>query len=128
MPVSRTLAFVGIELFPQIRCRAARPSPGHRLGTAGRHDSSTQVSGAGPHIDDVIGPRDDAHVVYDRVARIDQAVESEHEAVHVGRVQPCRGFVEDVERAPALPPLQLARELDALGLPAGEFSRRLAQA
>ena len=101
------------------------------LGAAGRHDRATEVSGAGPHVDDVIGRRDDAHVVFDhddRVARIDQAVELEHEAVDIGRVQPGRRLVEDVERAPALPPLQFGRELDPLGLPAGEFGRRLAQA
>ena len=122
---------VGLKLLPQVRCRAARPRPGHHLGAAGRHDRATEVSGAGPHVDDVIGRRDDAHVVFDhddRVARIDQAVELEHEAVDIGRVQPGRRLVEDVERAPALPPLQFGRELDPLGLPAGEFGRRLAQA
>ena len=46
---------------------------------------------------------------------------------HVVEVQAGRRLVEDVERPAGAAPLQLARELDALRLAAGERRRRLAE-
>ena len=49
------------------------------------------------------------------------------QALHVGEVQPGRGLVEDVERAPGRDLRQLGRELHALRLPAGQRRRGLAE-
>ena len=58
---------------------------------------------------------------------VDQPVELRHQAVHVRGVQAGRRLVEDIERVAAPGALQFGRELDALGLAAGEFGRRLAE-
>ena len=73
-------------------------------------------------------PATNAHVVLghdDGVTRVDQAVQLSVEQIDVGGMQSGGGLVEDVEGVPAPGPLQLGRQLDALGLAAGELGRGL---
>ena len=64
-----------------------------------------------------------------RVAALDEAVEHPEQAGHVGEVEAGRGLVEHVERGlVARAGGELAGELEALGLAAGERVRALADA
>ena len=62
----------------------------------------------------------------DGIPSFDEAIELGHQLLDIVRVQASRRFVQNVERAAAVRPLQLGRELDALGLAAGKLGRRLA--
>ncbi|CAM5594649.1 hypothetical protein SVIOM342S_04537 [Streptomyces violaceorubidus] len=78
----------------------------------------------------MVGARDHTHVVLDhdhRVPGVDQAVQLPHQHLDVGRVQTRRRLVEQVQGVAPAPALQLARQLDALGFPAGQLGRGLAQ-
>src|SRR6266702_1237624 len=82
------------------------------------------------HVDDPVGALDDVEVVLDddhRVARLDQTIEHVQQPPRVLEVEPGGGLVEDVERPAGADPRQLARELDALRLAAGEGGGGLAQ-
>ena len=59
--------------------------------------------------------------------RVDEPVQLAQQQLDVGRVQPGRRLVEQVERVTATAALQLGRELDALRLAAGQLGRRLAE-
>jgi hypothetical protein len=63
----------------------------------------------------------------DGVALVDEAVEHLEELLDVGEVEARGRLVEQVDRAPGGTPRQLGRELDALGLAAGQRRRRLAE-
>ena len=63
-----------------------------------------------------------------RVALVDQAVQHAEQLGDVLEVQAGGRLVEDVDRPPRRAPLQLGRELHALGLAAGQRRGRLAQA
>src|SRR5262249_28201067 len=85
----------------------------------------------GAQVDDVVCRLDDIQVVLDhdyRMAIVDQAVQADQQAVDVGEVQTGGGLVEDVQVVLAAFELaELAGELDALGLAAGEDRRGVAQ-
>ena len=84
----------------------------------------------GAQVDDVVGDLDDVEVVLDDddgVALVDEELEDVQQAVDVGEVQAGGGFVEDVEGAAARALGELARQLEALGLAAGQGRRRLAE-
>jgi len=57
---------------------------------------------------------------------VDERVQLDDEPVHVGGMKAGGGLVEDIKRVPALDPLELVRELDALRF-AGELFRRAAE-
>ena len=87
----------------------------------------------GPEVDHPVGGLDHVEVVLDeqhRVAGVHQVAEDTQQLVDVVQVQPGGRLVEDVELAAAAPRAerQLARDLDALRLAAGERGRGLAQA
>ncbi len=120
------------------RARAARQeAPGVRrrlgrdlLGRAGGDDQAALLAALGAEVDDPVGGLDHVEVVLDHdhgVAGVDEAVEHLEQPLHVGEVQAGRGLVEDVERAPGRDLRELGRELDALGLAAGERRRGLAE-
>ena len=62
-----------------------------------------------------------------RVAGLDEAVQHLQEQLDVGKVQPGRRFVQQVERPAGALLDQFPGELDPLGLAAGERGRRLAE-
>ena len=100
------------------------------LGRAGDDDLAAAVAALGAEVDDPVGGLDDVEVVLDDehgVAGIDQALQHDQQLAHVVEVQAGGRLVEDVEGAPGAAPLQLARELDALRLAAGQRRRRLAE-
>ena len=81
-------------------------------------------------VDDPVGALDDVEVVLDHdhgVAGVDEPVEHGEELLHVLEVQAGGGLVEDVERLPGPDAGELARELDALRLAAGEGGGGLAE-
>jgi hypothetical protein len=82
-------------------------------------------------VDYVIGRFDHVQVVLDhddRMAVVDQAVEALQQPIDVGEVQTGRRLVENVEVVlAALELSELSGELDALGFPAGENRRRMAE-
>ena len=88
------------------------------------------VARFGAHVDDPVGRLDHVQVVldhHDRVAQVDQAVEHVEQLGQVVEVQAGGRLVEQVERAAGVGARQLGRQLDALGLAAGERRRRLAE-
>ena len=62
-----------------------------------------------------------------RVALIPQLEQQVHQLLNVHPVEPRSRFIEDVERRALLAFAQFERELDALGLAAGQRRRRLAE-
>src|SRR6058998_1076933 len=119
----------------------AQVSPRRRGGDAGDvfgralgNDPPAGLARPWAQVDDPIGSLHDVEVVLDhehRVAGVDQPVEYAAQRPHVVQVQAGGGLVQDVELATA--PLrgpgqgQLAGDLEALGLTAGERRRGLAQ-
>ena len=102
----------------------------HVLGRALGDDQAAARAALGAHVDDPVGVLDDVEVVLDdddRVALVDQALEDVEQLADVLEVQAGRRLVEDVDGAAGGSLLQLGRELDALGLTAGEGRRRLAE-
>lgn len=87
------------------------------------------LPGAGAEVDEPVGLPDDVEVVlddHDGVAALDQGVEDAEQRVDVAEVEPRGGLVEHVEgRAGGV--AELLRDLDALGLAAGEGGQRLAE-
>ena len=82
----------------------------------------------GTHVDDPVGGLDHVQVVLDdqdRVALVDERLQHPEQLVHVLEVQAGRRLVQHVDRAPGRALLQLRRELDPLGLAAGQGRRRL---
>ena len=103
---------------------------GDLLGRAGDDDLAAAVAALGTEVDDAVGGLDDVEVVLDDehgVAAVDEALQHDEQLAHVVEVQAGGRLVEDVERAPGAAALQLARELHALRLAAGERRRRLAE-
>ena len=104
---------------------------GDVLGRALGDDLTAAEATLGPDVDDPVGVLDDVEVVLDdddRVALVDEALEDVEQLADVLEVQTRRRLVEDVDGASGGALLQLARELDALGLTTGEGRRRLAEA
>ena len=86
-------------------------------------DPAAFLATLGPEVDDPVGRLDDVEVVLDdhhRVPAVDQPVEHGEQLLHVVEVEAGGGLVEDVEGAAGAHPGQLPRQLDALGLAAGE--------
>ena len=86
-----------------------------------RDDLPAFLAGARPEVDDPVRAGDDAHVVLDhddRVVPVHEPMQLAHQQLDVGRVQAGRRFVEQVERVPAGPALELGGELDPLRLAA----------
>ena len=90
-----------------------------------------RVAALGAELDHVVGGGDHRGVVLDddqRVAALDQPIEHADEPRHVGEVEPGGRLVEHVERGlVARAGGELAGELEALGLAAGEGVRALAE-
>ena len=100
------------------------------LGRPLGDDQAAPRSTFGPHVDQPVGGLDHIQVVLDhhhRVARVDQPSEDTQQLADVLEVQ-SRGLVEDVQRAPGGPLLQLTGQLDALRLAAGQGRCRLPEA
>lgn len=76
-------------------------------------------------------PRSTNHVVLHQQhhgAGIDEPVELFQQLLDVSGMETGRRFVEHIQRATALRPLQFGGELDALGFSTRKFGGRLAQA
>ena len=109
------------EVLPGQRCGIRRDRGRRTFGD----DSAAVHARARSHVDDVIGAVDRLLVVLDHddgVADVAQVLERVEEAAVVALMQSDRGLVEDVGH-PDQPRADLAREPDALGLPAGERLR-----
>ena len=61
------------------------------------------------------------------VPRLYPPIELRHEPLYIGRVEPGRGLVQDVERVAPLNSLQLRRKPDPLCFAAGELGGRMPQ-
>src|SRR5713226_5828495 len=108
----------------------------HLLWSTRRNNTAALRPGTRSQIDHPIGAFDDVEVVLDyddRVAGIHQPVEHATEHAHVVEMEARRGLVEDVQLPlPAAAPAaagqrELARNLETLGLTAGERRRGLAE-
>ena len=85
---------------------------------------------AGAEVDDVVGRLDDVGVVLDDDdggALVHQGVEHADELAHLVHVQAGGGLVQDVERTGQVAFAELAGDLDALGLAAGQGGGGLAE-
>ncbi len=106
---------------------------GHRgdlLGRALGDDQATAGAALGAHVHEPVGGLDHVEVVLDdddRVALVDQAGEDLQQLADVLEVQTGGRLVEDVDRAAGGALLELARELHALRLTAGQSGRGLAE-
>ena len=100
----------------------------HLLGRAGRHDPAAAGAPLGPEVDHPVGPLHHVEVVLHHehgVARVHEPLEHGEQLPHVGHVEARRRLVEHVECLAGGPLRQLARELHALRLAAGERGGRL---
>src|ERR1051325_2782139 len=96
------------------------------LRRAGGDDLAAARAPLGAEVDDVIGGLDDVEVVLDDehgVAGRDQPVEHRQQLAHVVEVQAGGRLVEQVEGLAGVALGELARQLDALGLPARQRRR-----
>ncbi len=96
-----------------------------------RDDFSTSAAASGPEIDDPVGAFDDVEVVFDddeRVAGVPQSDQDTEQGFDVGEMQAGGRLVEKVEGPPGRAFAELACELDALRLAAGERRGALARA
>src|SRR4029078_6882462 len=64
---------------------------------------------------------------YHGISGFDEAIELDHQLLHVCRVQSGRWFIKDIKSVATLYSLQFSRELDSLRLAAGKFGGRLAE-
>ena len=118
---------IGCEEGAGVALRDGRDLLGRALGD----DHAAARPALGTHVDDPVGGLDDVEVVLDHqdgVALVDQAGQHAEQLADVLEVQAGRRLVEDVDGAAGRALLQLAGELDALRLAAGERRRRLAEA
>src|ERR1051325_5304759 len=111
-------------MFPQRFSGMGLRAFGDRLRCASHDQAATLVSPLGTEVEHPIRAFDDIEMMFDhkdRVARLDQALETIEQALNVSQVQTRRRFVKNVEIVAA--PAHLAkfsRELDALRLATGE--------
>ena len=78
----------------------------------------------------MIGLCDDSHVELDHdhgVPGVHECLQVSYEPVGIGAVQSGSWFIEYVERVAALSPLELAGQLDSLGLTTRELGCGLAE-
>ena len=88
------------------------------------------LAAIGAEVDHPVGRGDDIEVVLDDhhgIAHVNQAIEDGQQAVDVGEMKTRRRLIQDVEASAAGHPAKLRRELDSLGLTAGERGARLAE-
>ena len=108
------------------------PSPlDDLLRRAAGDDVAAFGAGFGAEVDDPVGRFDHVEVVFDdddRVAVVDEAVEHVEQLGEVVEMQAGGRFVEQVERLAGIGPRELGRQLDALGLAAGERRARAGRA
>ena len=93
-------------------------------------DVAAAVAALGAEVDDVVGVEHDVEVVLDdddRVAAVDEALQHGEQVAHVLEAEAGGRLVEDVERAAGGAARELGRELDALGLAAGDGRGGLAE-
>src|SRR5205085_6387623 len=93
-------------------------------------DRSAATTAFRSEVDDMIRRLHDVEVVLDDehgIARIDEPRENAEQQLDVGEMKPGRRLVEDVERTARRAPRELASELDALRLPAGQRGRGLSE-
>src|SRR6476620_5169471 len=103
---------------------------GDVLGRARRDHGAAAGPALGTHVDDPVRRLDHVEVVLDdddRIAFVDKAVENGEQLADVLEMQAGGRLVEDVDGAAGGPLLQLAGQLDALRLTAGQRRRRLPQ-
>src|ERR687897_3629243 len=101
---------------------------GHLFGGACRDDLAARVAALGTEVDDVVCGPDHIQVVLDDddgVPRVHEPVQYGEQLLHVREVEPGRRLVQDVDGPARRPLAQLARQLYALRLAAGESGRRL---
>ena len=93
------------------------------------HDAAAALAAARPHVDDIVRVADDIKVVFDdndRCAVVQQGLEHPQQHLHVQRVEADAGLIENEHRV-GLGAADLAGQLEALGLAAGEAGRLFAQ-
>ena len=91
------------------------------------HHFAAESTGFGTDVDEVVGGADDVFVVFDHndgVAHITKLAQDANESVGVARMEPDRGFVEDVETAHQAT-AERGGEVDALAFAA---RKRIAEA
>ena len=106
--------------------RAALGMVEHFRGRSLEHDLAAELAGAGTHLDDLIGRRNQRRLVLDdghRVAAIAQPAHRVDQPRQVGRVQPRRRLVEHVQHAGEVRS-ERRGERDALRLAAAERAQR----
>lgn len=107
------------QLARQKRRRPAALGTRHLMRRSLRHDGAARATCARADVDHPVGLRDRTHVMLDHdhgVSCLDQPLQLYQQPVRIGGMQAGGGFVQHVERAPALAALQFGGQLDALGL------------
>ena len=115
-----------LKCLARVGVRAGR----HVLRRAGGDNLTPAGAAFRAKIDDPVRGLDDVKVVLDDddgVARLHEAVQHLQELLDVVEVQACGRLIENVERLSGALAAQFARELDSLGLAAGQRRRRLAE-
>ena len=115
---------------PQGRPRVAVGDLRHLLRRPLGDDPAAVLASLGPQVEDPVGRLDHVEIVLDDdhgVALLLEPVEHLQQLLDVVEVQPGGRLVEDVKRLAGALLDQLARQLDALGLAAGERGRGLAE-
>ena len=113
----------GFEFFFEVLPGAVVGLCSQLFGCALEGDVAAFASAFGTHVDNPVGHFDDVHVVLDdkdAVAAVDKLLEDVEEDPDVLEVEPCGGFVEDVEGVACFGASQFGGEFDALGFTAAE--------
>src|SRR5437016_2055796 len=125
----RAASALAVELREELReelagVRAWGLSDGFRRAFG--DDLTTLIAALGAEVDDPVGRLDEVEMVLDDEhggARVHEPVQHPQELFHVVEVKAGRRLVEDVEHVGGGARAQLGRDLEALGLAAGERGR-----
>lgn len=101
---------------------------GDRFRRTGNEDLSAAASAFRPKVNDPVSRLDDIQVVlnhHDGIPLVAQLVQNLQQLLNIGKVQTGGRFIKDIQRLPGTAFGQLPRQLDALGLAAGERGSRL---
>ena len=121
---------VGMESAAEGRPGMALRGRGHLLGRPLGDDPAAVLAPLGPEVEDPVGRLHHVEIVLDdddRVPLVLEPVQDFQQLLDVVEVEPGGRLVEDVEGLAGALLDQLARQLDPLGLAAGERGRGLAE-
>ena len=114
----------------KVRASLGSRGAGNVLGCASREDPATPGTSLGTEVEDPVGALDDVKVVFDHddgIPGIGKPLQDIKQLLHVGKMQACRRFVQDVEGASGRRPAKFPGKLHPLRLTTRKRGGGLAQ-